>query len=95
VFTVSSARTRLVLLAASPDDDPPSWTWNGQRWQPATVRGRIAFHAALTLGALVVAIVGLAFTLNLGWGRATSIWMLAVLTLAVLPAVLVWLASRR
>jgi hypothetical protein len=44
---------------------------------------------------LALTIVGLAFTLNLSLGRATLIWMFTVLTLAVSPAVLVWLASRR
>mgnify|MGYP001793608119 FL=1 len=94
LFARSPDDARLVLLTGEPDSDPPSWIWDGQRWSPASVRGRIDILTAIALGALLVAIGGLAFALNLGWGRATWIWMLAVLTLAVLPAVLVRLASR-
>jgi hypothetical protein len=94
MFATDPTRTCLILLT-SPSPDPPRWTWNGRRWQPATVRGQVELFAIVTLTLLVSAIIGLAFTLDLGWGRTTLIWVFAVLTLAVLPAVLTWFASRR
>jgi hypothetical protein len=94
MFATNPTRTELILLTSS-YPDPPRWTWDGHRWQPATIRGRIEVFALLALTLLLLAIVGLAFTLDLSLGRATLVWMFTVLTLAVSPAVLVWLASRR
>lgn len=94
MFVIDPTQTSLILLT-SPSSDPPCWTWDGRRWQPVSIRGRVECFALLTLTLLALTIVGLAFTLNLSLGRATLIWMFTVLTLAVSPAVLVWLASRR
>jgi hypothetical protein len=94
MFGLDSSRTELILLT-SPYPDPPCWRWNGRRWLPASIRGQVEIISLVILALLICTIIGLAFTLNLSPERATLIWMFAVLTLAVLPAVLVWLASRR
>jgi hypothetical protein len=94
MFVTDPTQTSLILLT-SPSTDPPCWVWDGHRWQPATIRGRVEIFALIALTLIVLSIVALAFTLNLSLGRATLIWMFTVLTLAVSPAVLVWLASRR
>nr|WP_206043814.1 hypothetical protein [Geitlerinema sp. P-1104] len=71
------------------------WRWTGTQWKRAR-SGIKEIYFPLAVGVvLVLAIVWLPIALRLSVGASTIPWIILVVLLAMLPAVLVWLAYRR
>lgn len=72
-----------------------AWCWTGSRWNTAH-KGIGGSYLALALGIiLVLLIVWLPLALVANTGSSIIIWALLAVLLAVLPALMVWLAYRR
>ncbi|PSO77210.1 MAG: hypothetical protein BRC44_14565 [Cyanobacteria bacterium QS_4_48_99] len=72
-----------------------SWCWTGRRW--STARSGIGeSYLPIALGVvLVLLIVWLPLALRSPSGPSIIFWALLAVLLAILPAIMVWLAYRR
>jgi hypothetical protein len=71
------------------------WRWTGTHWKRARTGVKDIYFPLAVGVVLVLAIVWLPIALRLSVGANTLPWIILVVLLAVLPAVLVWLAYRR
>ena len=72
-----------------------AWRWTGSRWTTAHSRiGESYFPLAVGI-ILVLLIVWLPLALQSQGGATIIVWALLAIMLAVLPAIMVWLAYRR
>ncbi len=72
-----------------------AWRWTGSRWITAHASlGESYFPVALAI-ILVLLIVWLPLALRTPRGPSIILWALLAVLLAVLPALMVWLAYRR
>ncbi|MBE9127793.1 MULTISPECIES: hypothetical protein [unclassified Coleofasciculus] len=72
-----------------------AWRWTGYRWVPAHTRLGESYLPVALLIVLVLLIVWLPLALRSSAGPSIILWALLAVTLAVLPALMVWLAYRR
>ncbi|NEO68641.1 hypothetical protein [Moorena sp. SIO3H5] len=72
-----------------------AWRWTGHRW--STIHGSLGeSYLPVALGiVLVLLIVWLPLALHSQKGPGIIVWALLAVLLAVLPAMMVWLAYRR
>ncbi len=72
-----------------------SWRWSGYRWVSARSSGIGKLYLPLSLGVVILLLIsGLPAALGSGSGKVLFL-ILFCLALALLPAVMVWLAYRR
>ncbi len=72
-----------------------SWRWTGHQWN-VVHPGLGDSYLPLALGILLVLLsIWLPVALNSGTGGSIILWAIVALLLAVLPALMVWLAYRR
>ncbi len=72
-----------------------SWCWTGHQWN-VVHPGLGDSYLPLALGILLVLLsIWLPVALNSGTGGSIILWAIVALLLAVLPALMVWLAYRR
>jgi hypothetical protein len=72
-----------------------SWRWTGHQWN-VVHPGLGDSYLPLALGILLVLLsIWLPVALNSGTGGSIILWAILALLLAVLPALMVWLAYRR
>lgn len=72
-----------------------SWRWTGHQWN-VVHPGLGDSYLPLALGILLVLLsIWLPVALNSGTGGGIVLWAIVALLLAVLPALMVWLAYRR
>ncbi len=72
-----------------------SWRWTGHQWS-VVHPGLGDSYLPLALGILLVLLsIWLPVALNSGAGGSIILWAIVALLLAVLPALMVWLAYRR
>ena len=71
------------------------WRWTGQRWMLARPRLKDSY-LPLALGTMVIGLViWLPLALRSATGADIGLWIAIAVLLAVLPALMVWLAYRR
>ncbi|MGB8685725.1 MAG: hypothetical protein WCD53_00075 [Microcoleus sp.] len=71
-----------------------AWRWTGQQWNRAN-RGWRADYLPLTLGMILVPLMIWLPLALLSPGPNIILWAMLALLLAMLPALMVWLAYRR
>lgn len=71
-----------------------SWRWTGHQWN-VVHPGLGGNYLPLALGVLLVLLIWLLVALRNPSGVGIVLWVIVALLLAVLPALMVWLAYRR
>ncbi len=72
-----------------------AWRWMGSRWNTAHSGIRESYLPVAVGIIVVLLIVWLPLALRSSAGSSVILWALLALLLAVLPAIMVWLAYRR
>lgn len=72
-----------------------AWRWTGTRWTPANASIGESYLPVALLIVMILLIVWLPLALRSTTGPSIIFWALLAVLLAVLPALMVWLAYRR
>lgn len=72
-----------------------AWRWMGTRWTPANASIGESYLPVALLIVMILLIVWLPLALRSTTGPSIIFWALLAVLLAVLPALMVWLAYRR
>ncbi|NEO97438.1 MAG: hypothetical protein F6K58_01725 [Symploca sp. SIO2E9] len=72
-----------------------AWRWSGNRWTPANASIGESYLPVALLIVMVLLIVWLPLALRSTTGPSIIFWALLAVMLAILPALMVWLAYRR
>lgn len=71
------------------------WRWNGHRWQMIHADFRDSYLPVAILVILMLLVIWLPLALRLPLGANIIPWVILAVLLAILPALMVWLAYRR
>lgn len=72
-----------------------SWGWNGHQWQMIHANFRENYLPVAILVILMLLVIWLPLALRLPLGVNIIPWVILAVLLAILPALMVWLAYRR